>query len=99
MVIATEAQQSSGTQAMTAPDGFLVSGKVSHRGIIMGKKATYVILSRKVSGHDRSRGWGSSSSSPGACKFSVRNVRNSPDFFLVSGRVSQRGKTMGRRTK
>jgi hypothetical protein len=38
------------------PDSLRVSGNVSHKGTIIGKKATYVILSRHVSGQDKSRG-------------------------------------------
>jgi len=37
-------------------DSFLVSGSVNHKGTIIGKKATYVILSRHVSGQDKSSG-------------------------------------------
>ena len=46
------------------PDSFLVSGSVSQSGIIIGKKDKYVTRSLNVSGHDKSRGWLSSSSSP-----------------------------------
>ena len=46
------------------PDSFLVSGKVSHNGIIIGKKDKYVTRSLNVSGQDKSSGWLSSSSSP-----------------------------------
>ena len=38
------------------PDSLRVSGNVNHNGTIIGKKATYVIRSRHVSGQDKSRG-------------------------------------------
>lgn len=50
------------------PDSFLVSGRVNHSGMIIGKNRMYVTRSRHVSGQDRSNGWFSSSSSAAACK-------------------------------
>ena len=38
------------------PEAFRVSGRVNHKGIIMGKKSMYVILSRQESGQERSKG-------------------------------------------
>ena len=59
-----------------------------------------VILSLHVSGQDRSRGWFSSSSSPPPCKCSLQSGGHySHECFLVSGRVSQSGNTMGSSTK
>ena len=38
------------------PDAFRGSGRVTHKGIIIGRKRMYVTLSRHESGQDKSRG-------------------------------------------
>lgn len=53
--------------------GFLTSGSVIHRGKTMGRMKRYVKRLRLDSGHDRLRGWSSSSSSS---PWSERNVWN-----------------------
>ena len=44
------------SSGLEIPDAFRVSGRVTHKGIIIGRKRMYVTLSRHESGQDKSRG-------------------------------------------
>ena len=58
---------------------------------MMGKKATYVIRSRHVSGHERSKGCASSSSGSPAWKAEVSGVATLTGLFSGVGQSQPEG--------